>query len=120
MMVALRMRFERLQRGDGDDSDFATLSDMVNIGLVRSEVLGDARTNDAAVGVFKAAGEALLECARIRDRHEKYGFAGPGIVAMKDALETYEQILTLSTPLQMRKAAKEADARLHAGHVLTA
>jgi hypothetical protein len=110
IMVSVRMSYERLKQGDAPVSDFERLAAVLNVGLIRGEAIGSQ-----VVEAMKLAMEAILECHRLHQRHGRWGFTGPGIQAMNEALEFYEQILRLSSPNQMEAAVKESYRRMVAG-----
>jgi hypothetical protein len=61
--------------------------------------------------------DALVSADGIRIRHGRYGFSGPDLPAMADALELYEGILRMSTPKQMTDALSIAAERMRRGDV---
>ena len=65
-----------------------------------------------AVEVMEAGAEALSECDRIQQRHRKYGFTGPGLLAAGDAMNLYEDIVRLSPPVLMEEAVEEVARRM--------
>lgn len=113
IMLVLRLAYEKLKAGHGGADDFDRIGAMVNVGLVRSEAIGEV-----AVDAFKAAGDSILECDRLWRHHGKPGFTGPHIVAMNEALDLYEQVLGMSSPSQMHAAALESCRRIRQGHVI--
>ena len=58
------------------------------------------------------ARDALIRCDDIRGRHGRYGFDGPGLLAMAAGLELYEEMVRNSTPQQMREAMTASLARM--------
>lgn len=115
VMAAVRLSYEKLKLGTGTSEDLLHVQSALNVGMVRAESI-----DPEVVRMFVAAGEALVECERIRRRSGRYGFTGPHILAMNAAMDLYEQMLTLSTPNQLHAAATEADRRIRAGNVVTA
>ena len=107
IMVALRLAFEKLKIGTGDIEHFDRLAAAVNVGLIRAELIDPLAAETMVRGVA-----ALMNCAAIHERHGKFGFTGPDLVAMGDALDLYEGILRLSTPKQMLDALDMAAARM--------
>jgi hypothetical protein len=61
---------------------------------------------------MQAGIEALRECDRIQQKHGRYGFTGPGLVSVADAIKLYEGILRLSKSIQMQRALEEAARRM--------
>lgn len=114
IMNIVRVSYEKLKAGHGTADDFDKLSAVVNVGLVRAESIGRA-----LVEAFKDAGEAMLECARIHERHGKFGFTGPHLLAMNAAMDLYADVLAMSSPNQMHAAALESSRRIRLGEVVT-
>jgi hypothetical protein len=111
ILIKVQDAFMQLRKGSTDPDIFDRLAAVLNVGLVRAESIGQP-----AVEVFQAGQRALMECDAIFGRHRKFGFTGPGLLAMQEAVDLYEQILRLSTPLQMAKAQEECMRRVMAGH----
>lgn len=112
IMLRIHDAFAHL-RGGGNDYDlFDRVAVCMNVGLIRSEEIGQA-----GVQVFKAAQDALMDAARIREAHGHFGFTGPGLEAVREAVALYEDILTMSTPRQMTKAQDEVLRRVRMGEV---
>lgn len=114
IMVLIRMAYERLKAGHGTDADYDRLGAAMNVGLIRAESIGQP-----VVDAFQAAGEALLEAARIHQRHGKFGFTGPHILSMNAAMDLYEEVLSLSSPNLMQMAVEEGARRIRAGLFVT-
>lgn len=108
IMIKLHAAFADLQSGSADDDLFDRLAGAINIGIIRAEQI-DA----LCVTPMLAARDALVRCDAIRGKHGRYGFDGPGLQAVAEALELYEQMLRNSTPKQMRAAMTLSIARMH-------
>lgn len=107
IMVLLRLAFEKLKIGTGDEEQFVLLAAAINVGLIRAESIDPLAAETMVRGV-----QALNNCAAIHQRHGRFGFAGPDLVGMEDALNLYEDILRLSTPKQMLYALDAAAQRM--------
>ena len=107
IMGMTRLAFERLKLGTATAADFNRVACAFNVGLVRAEAI-DFR----AVEVMTAGAEALTECDRIQQRHRKYGFTGPGLLAAGDAMNLCEDIVRLSPPVLMEAAVEEVARRM--------
>lgn len=83
--------------------------------MIRAEAIGKPLEE-----AFQAAGEALLECERIRQRHGRYGFTGPHILNMNAAMDLYADVLAMSSPNQMQAAVEEGAARIQRGEYQSA
>lgn len=117
IMARARTSYQKLKDGHGGDAEFTDLADVVNIGLIRAEAIDAEQEEDTGqlTSMFKAGGEALLECCRIQQRHGTYGFTGPHLLAMNAVLDLYHQMLNTSSPLQMETAGLEAARRIKNG-----
>ncbi len=104
IMALVRTCYAKLQTGSTDVMDFKLVQDAINVGLVRANDIAEE-----LVERFQEATHAMLECERLRRRHGHYGFHAPELVVINEALELYEQILSLSSPKQLHAAATEVD-----------
>jgi len=111
ILLKVHDAFLQLRNGTTDTDMFDRLAMVMNVGLVRSEAIGEA-----GVEVFLAAQKAMRECDDIYGRHQRFGFTGPGLDAMKAAVLLYEEILCASTPLQMHHAQQVVVKRIQAGN----
>lgn len=107
LMLELHQCFDSLKNGSDDVDLFDRLASSMNTALVSCERIGQP-----AVDVVLAAHAAMAECRGIWQRHGRFGFTGPGLVAMVDALALYEDVVRLSTPRQILAAADEARRRV--------
>lgn len=107
VMAKLYSAFGDLKAGSTDDDLFDRLAAAVNVGIVRAEQI-----DQACVAPMLAARDALVRCDDIRGRHGRYGFDGPGLLAMAAGLEVYEEMVRNSTPQQMRLAMTASIARM--------
>lgn len=110
ILLKVHTAFDSLSKGGSDVDQFDRMAAVLNVGLIRSESIGQG-----AVDMFKRAQAALMECDDLFGRHRKFGFTGPGLEAMKDAIALYEQLLKNSTPRQMHDAQLECVRRVQAG-----
>lgn len=107
IVVKIRTSYELLKSGHASDADFDRVGAAVNVGLLRAECIDPLCEQTMQGGI-----DAMYQCAGLHERHGTYGFTGPGIVAMNDAINLYEDILRLSTPQQMLAAQEAAHHRL--------
>lgn len=115
ILLKVHDAFAHLRGGGADVDLFDRMACVLNVGMVRSEAIGQA-----GVDLFLEAQAALMEADAIYGRHGKYGFTGPGLDAMRQAVGLYEEILRASTPLQMARAQEECMRRVLAGQVMRA
>lgn len=105
--------FERLRTGMGDEADFDRVSMLLNVGMIRAESISQD------IVLIMQNGQHAMN--RMKARYLKVGslaFDGPGIEAVDYALETYQSIMDMSSPLQMIKAIQEAYKRISAGDLI--
>jgi len=100
--LPIRMSFQAFKMGTATAQDFHDLDAMVCTCVVRGrEVAPECEQ------VALAAYEALR---RVRDRWmqtKRWGFDGPAILELGDCIELHEQLVALSTPLEMMDALKQ-------------
>ena len=104
---AVRIAFERLKSGHGTADDFNRLGAALNVALIRAEDIDPLAEETMLAGIA-----GMNNCDAIWQRHHRYGFTGPDLIAVSDAVNLYEDILRISKPLLMEKAAQEAARRM--------
>ena len=113
LQTPVRVAFESLRTGRGEESDFHTLACIVNVSLIRSESI-DA----LCVETCQRAQTALLAVLARNKRLGKWGLDAAGLQDIPPAIDLHEQLLELSTPHQMQVAMQETLKRMHEGHAL--
>jgi hypothetical protein len=111
--MPVRMAFDCLRTGEGKEMHFHTLAAAVNVALVRSESI-----DPLCVETCQRAQDALMSVLARSKRLGKWGLDAAGLQDIPPAIELHEQLLQLSTPLQMQKAMNETIQRMNAGHGL--
>lgn len=104
--LPIRMSFESLRSGKGTESDFHDLAAAINTTLVRSESI-DPLCQQTAV----CARDALMRCWDRYQHTGKWGFDGPAFSAIDAGLTLHEELIRLSTPLQLVQALRTVIAR---------
>lgn len=104
--LPIRLSFEALRTGQGSESDFHDLCAAINSTMVRSEAV-DPLCEQTAI----AARDALMRCWYRFQRTGKFGFDGPGLGEVESGIDLHEQLIRLSTPLQMRDSLLEVQRR---------
>ena len=105
--------FERLRTGMGDEADFDRVSMLLNVGMIRAESISQD------IVLIMQNGQHAMNRMKARYLNvETLAFDGPGIEAVDYALETYQSIMDMSSPLQMIKAIQEAYKRISAGDLI--
>lgn len=105
--VLVQTAFERLRSGVGEPKDFDRVAGAFNVALIRAEAIDPLAEETMLAGI-----EAMKRCDGIWQRHGKFGFTGPDLIAATDALQLYLGILHLSKPIQMAQAQNEAARRM--------
>ncbi|THJ32377.1 hypothetical protein E8K88_11785 [Lampropedia aestuarii] len=97
--IKIRSCFARLRDGSGTEDDFNRVAVAINLAKVRAlqidEILADH---------IEVAQDAMMRCKARFDSHGRFGFDGPGLLAVLDAIGANEEIVRNSTPRQMEKA----------------
>lgn len=107
IMTKLTDAFARMAEGSTNCELFDRLAAAINVGLIRAEAI-DPLVEEVMVRAINAMNEA----DGIYGRHRRYGFTGPGLEAMKDGLQVYQEILSKSAPAQMEAALEESARRM--------
>lgn len=107
ILVKVKAAWELLRTGCGEVKDYNRLANAFNVALVRAEQIDPLAEQTMLAGI-----EAMQRCDGIWQRHGRFGFLGPDLTAVQDAIELYEGILRLSKPLQMEQAVTEAARRM--------
>ena len=113
LLTPVRIAFESFRRGEGEDSDFYTLAAAINVTMIRSESI-----DPLCVETAQRAQAALMRILARQSRIGRWGIDGQALQDIPPAIDLYEQIMQLSTPLQMADAIRETNARMRAGEVL--
>lgn len=99
VVAKLNEIFRRMRNGGKDERDFDNLAACFNVGYMRATKI------DALAEETISAGMRAMEAADVRfGQHGRYGFSGPELVQVQDAIDLYAQILALSTAAQMEEA----------------
>ena len=87
-----------------DDTDQHDLmAHVIGIAQIRTLDIGGSGANDV-LATLNTAAQALSRCRARWEKLRKWGLDGPGIVAMREAVDIYEAILRASSPRQMEHA----------------
>ena len=106
--IAIRKAYELLKCGQASDADFDRVGAALNVGRARAELIDPLAEQTMQSGI-----DAMYSCAEIYQRHGRYGFCGPDIASVNDAINLYEDILRLSTPKMMCDATEVAFHRVN-------
>ncbi len=111
--LPIRLSFEALRTGQGTESDFHDLAAAINTAMVRSEQV-DPLCEQTAI----AARDALMRCWHRHERTGVWGFDGPALLEVEAGIDLHEQLIRLSTPLQMIEALRTVMQRGRCGEVV--
>ena len=112
--LPIRLSFEALRTGQGKESDFHDLAAAINTAMVRSEKV-DPLCEQTAI----AARDALMRCWHRHQRTGAWGFDGPALLEVEAGIDLHEQLIRLSTPLQMIEALRTVMQRGRCGEVVS-
>ena len=116
VLVEARMAYQRMKDGllDWKDTDeFDMLAHVVGVAKLRAFEIGgrDEKTNYLLEPLYLA--EDALHRVRARwESSKRWGFDGPGLQAIPDALDIYDAIVMQSSPQQMANATEQRIALL--------
>jgi hypothetical protein len=111
--LPIRLAFEALRTGRGTESDFHDLCAAINTTMVRSEAV-DPLCEQTAI----AARDALMRCWHRHEKTQRWGFDGPALLEVEAGIDLHEQLVRLSTPLQMIEALRTVMQRGRCGEVV--
>ena len=113
VVLPVREAFERMRVGNAKDGDFDTMAAALNVALIRAE-----RIDPICVDMVKRSLDALMRTRGRFETHGVWGFDGPALSEIPEAIEFYDQLIELSTPVQMMGAMRETNKRMSKGQTL--
>lgn len=111
--LPVRLAFESLKSGKGEEGDFHTLAAAVNVCMIRSESIDPMAEMTAIAGR-----DAMVRTWERFQRTSKFGFDGLALQDLPIVIDLHEQLIALSTPKQMADAMQTAIKRMDAGQHL--
>lgn len=106
--LRVRAALDRLIDGSAEEDDFIAVAMRINVAKVRALAI-DAGLADQ----LELAQDAMTRAHRRCLEHGRYGFDGPGLAQVRDAIGAAEVIVNASTPLQMCAARDVVADQLH-------
>lgn len=91
IVALVRLAFEKLRHGTQDSHQYMRLRAAFGDGLARAAAMDEFEEVTMQAGI-----EALERCADIFIRHQRYGFHGPDLAVVNQAVDLYEGILRIS------------------------
>lgn len=98
--ASARLSFSFLRDGTGTPSDFDRLAKALNTAKVRALEINEP----SLIDTLTAGQQSMTECRRRYTEHGRFGFTGPEMMSVIDALDAYEAIESASSALQMEEA----------------
>lgn len=105
--LVLRAALDRLVDGSADTDDFDRVAMHINIVKIRA-----LEIHEGLADKLELAQDAMGRCKQRWLDCERFGFEGPGLVHVREAMDVAEAIVDASTPLQMRAARDVVTDRL--------
>jgi hypothetical protein len=106
IMVDVRLNLQRLidgTPGPEDTDPYDAVCNCLATAQNRTLQIGGPGAN-RAMEVLNDGAQALNRTLERWKKTQRWGFDGPGLVAVRDAIDLYENILWASSPLQMESA----------------
>jgi hypothetical protein len=104
--LPIHISLESLKKGTGTYGDYADLADAINVSMVRAEQIGPQ-----AIDMLGLARDAMMRTAQRFAKNGCWGFDGPAITEVSDAVDFYDQLLQMSSPKQMHDSLLEVKRR---------
>ncbi|MET3232246.1 UNVERIFIED_ORG: hypothetical protein ABIC54_004451 [Burkholderia sp. 1263] len=108
--LAYHIAFENMLKRGGEE-DWYVLAGSLNVALV----LAEKGYGEEFIPEIKAAMEALMSAKYRADRTGKWAFDGPGIQAMRTALELHDQQCALATRAEIKTVLQAIVKRANEG-----
>lgn len=105
--LVLRATLERLVDGSADTNDFDHVAMHINMVKIRAMEI-----DEALADMIELAQDAMGRCKQRWLERGRFGFDGPGLAQVREAMDAAEAIVDASTPLQMRAARDVVADRL--------
>lgn len=121
IMTNIRLQMERITSGAVPKDDVEPhdlLTHMIGIAQIRLHDIGLAGTDSdnaqagTAIDELNRATRAIKGMRERWQRTGKWGMDGPSIMLVRHAIDTYEEVLSVSTPRQMELAQTRRLAQL--------
>jgi len=115
MSVTCWQAFNNITQGESTEEHWAILAASINASLI----LAERGLGTLYVPYVTTALDAMFECQQRGNRTGAWRFTGPGMNAVRDALEVIDEQLKHVTQDQMRQALIEVERRQEAGPFYT-
>jgi hypothetical protein len=107
IVAAVNECFNYLRNSGRDVNKFNIVASALNVSLVRAEKIDLLAEQTMNLGIA-----AMNNAAARKAKTGHYGFSGPEMIDMQNALDFYAQVFSLSTGAQMDDAIQECQRRM--------
>lgn len=97
------LAWQALQEGSGTAADFDRIARVINVAKVRALEINEWLANE-----LEKAQDAMTACKERYLKHGRFGFSGPELQVMRDAMAYQVEIVNSSSPEQLRRAYRAA------------
>lgn len=105
--LVLRAALDRLADGSADTDDFDRVAMHINIVKIRAMEIDEGLADQ-----LELAQDAMGRCKQRWLQAKRFGFDGPGLAHVREAMDVAEAIVDASSPLQMMSARDVVTDRL--------
>lgn len=93
------LAWQALQGGTGTEDDFDRVGKVINLAKIRAMEI-----DEGLAGALELAQDAMTACKARYAKHGRFGFTGPELLVMRDAMAYQVEIVNASSAEQMRRA----------------
>lgn len=93
------LAWQALQDGSGTEHDFDRVAKAINLAKIRALEISSWLADE-----LEKAQDAMDACKARHAKHGRFGFTGPELLVMRDAMTYQMEIVNKSSPEQMRRA----------------
>lgn len=93
------LAWQALQDGTGTENDFDRVGKVINLAKIRA-----LEIDQGLATALELAQDAMTACKARHTKHGRFGFTGPELLAMRDAMAYQVEIVNASSAEQMRRA----------------
>lgn len=93
------LAWQALQDGSGTTNDFDRVGRVINLAKIRALEIDQGLANE-----LEQAQDAMTACKARYAKHGRFGFTGPELQVMRNAMAYQVEIVNASSPEQMRRA----------------
>lgn len=97
--ILTELAWHALVEGTGTDDDFDRVGKVINLAKIRALEIDQGLANE-----LEQAQDAMNACKARHAKHGRFGFTGPELLVMRDAMAYQVEIVNASSAEQMRQA----------------